>query len=210
MKFRSLVGTLAAFACMLVLAGSAMAQGGELARAEWGVPGAQVDVTARVRSFIREGVLQFEVTRFNLGIDPAPHQNKVLVLHVRHWDGNIKDYSYPERSTVSLELDPENRWERREERHEAREGEEHREEGYRPERGLRILRAYYGAEGQFMNVTEALRSRVDDGRLFLHIDNYSMGGDPLPGQRKWLRVLYTFNGERRNVVVEEKTDLQLP
>ena len=202
MKLRSLFGALAGFACMLLLAGSAMAQGGELVRAEWGVPGSQVDVTARVRSFFHDGMLQFEVTRFNLGIDPAPHRDKVLVIHVRHWDGDIKDYSYPERSTVSLELDPQDRWERREERHDV---------GYdRRERGLHILRAYYGAEGQFINVTDALRSRVDDGRLSLHIDNYSMGADPLPGRRKWLRVLYSFRGERRNVVVEEKTDLQLP
>jgi hypothetical protein len=226
MKIRSLTGALAGFACMLLLAGSAMAQGGELVRAEWGVPGSQVDVTARVRAFVRNGVLQFEVTRFNLGIDPAPHQNKVLLIHVRHWDGNIRDYSYPERSTVNLELDPEDRWERREERHEEHaerreerheehERAEHRDDRpdpsyYRHERGLRILRAYYGAEGQFVNVTEALRSRVDDGRLSLHVDNYSMGADPLPGRRKWLRVLYYFDGERRNVVVEEKTDLQLP
>lgn len=217
MKFRSLTGVLAAFACMMLFAGSAMAQGGELVRAEWGVPGSQVDVTARIRAFVRNGVLQFEVTRFNLGIDPAPHQNKVLVIHVRHWDGNIRDYSYPERSMVNLELDPEDRWERREERHEehAERREEHRDDRpdpgyYRHEHGLHILRAYYGAEGQFVNVTEALRSRVDDGRLFLRVDNYSMGADPLPGRRKWLRVLYYFDGERRNVVVEEKTDLQLP
>jgi DnaJ-like protein len=207
MKVRSLIGALAGFVCILLLSISAMAQGGELVRAEWGVPGNQVDVTARVRSFWRNGVLQFEVTRFNLGIDPAPHQNKVLVIHVRHWDGDIKDYSYPERSTVNLELDPEDRWERRE----GHDPDEHRDEGYgRHDRGLRILRAYYGAEGQFVNVTEALRSRVDDGRLNLHVDNYSMGVDPLPGRRKWLRVLYYFDGERRNVVVEEKTDLQLP
>jgi DnaJ-like protein C11, C-terminal len=209
MKLRALAGVLAGFACMLLLAGSAMAQGGELVRAEWGVPGSQVDVTARVRTFFHDGMLQFEVTRFNLGIDPAPHQNKVLVIHVRHWDGDIKDYSYPERSTVNLELDPEDRWERREERREER--HDYRPQGYqRHESGLRILRAYYGAEGQFMNVTDALRSRVGDGRLYLHIDNYSMGGDPLPGRRKWLRVLYSIDGERRNVVLEEKTDLQLP
>jgi hypothetical protein len=210
MKLKSWTGALAGLASMLLLLGSAMGQGGELVRAEWGVPGSQVDVTARVRTFVREGILQFEVTRFNLGIDPAPHQNKVLVIHVRHWDGDVKDYSYPERSTVNLELDPEDRWEGRgERREEGREGG--RDEGYdRHERGLRILRAYYGAEGQFMNVTEALRSRVDDGRLYLHIDNYNMGGDPLPGQRKWLRVLYSIDGERRNVVLEEKTDLRLP
>jgi hypothetical protein len=211
MKLRALTGALAGFACMVLLAGSATAQGGELVRAEWGVPGNQVDVTARVRAFVREGLLQFEVTRFNLGIDPAPHQNKVLLIRMRHWDGDVKDYSYPERSTVNLELDPEDRWERREDRRDEHHRDDRPDQGYdRRERGLRILRAYYGAEGQFVNVTDALRSRVDDGRLYLHIDNYSMGADPLPGRRKWLRVLYSIDGERRNVVLEEKTDLRLP
>lgn len=231
MRLRWLTGLLAGGACTLLLAASAMAQGGELVRAEWGVRGNQVDVTARVRTFSRNGVLQFEVTRFNLGIDPAPHQNKILVLHVRHWGGDVKDYAYPERSTVNLELDPEDRWERREEHEGAQRREERREEHaerredrreqhyrddrpgpgyYRQERGLRILRAYYGAEGQFINVTDALRSRIDDGRLYLHVDNYNLGGDPLPERRKWLRVLYSIDGERRNIVVEEKTDLRLP
>ena len=61
-----------------------------------------------------------------------------------------------------------------------------------------------------MNVTDILRSRIDDGRLFVHVDNYSMGGDPLPGAHKYLRVLYVQDGQRRNVVVDEKTDLRLP
>jgi hypothetical protein len=37
-----------------------------------------------------------------------------------------------------------------------------------------------------------------------------MGGDPLPERRKWLRVLYCADGERHNVVVEEKNELRLP
>jgi hypothetical protein len=201
---------------MLLLAGSALAQGGELVGAHWGVPGRQVDVTSRVRTFVHDGTLYLEVTRFNLGIDPAPHENKVLVIRLREWDGDIKDYSYPERSVVRLELDPED-WHARREEHERRDHDEHRdrddhrEGGYEHhERGLQILRAYYGADGQFVNVTDALRSQVDDGRLFLHVDNYSMGGDPLPGAHKWLRVLYTIDGQRRNVIVDEKTDLRLP
>jgi hypothetical protein len=106
---------------------------------------------------------------------------------------------------VRLELDPEDGFDRREER------EEHREEGYeRRERGLHILRAYYGAEGQFMNVTDVLRRRIDDGRLYLRVDNENLGGDPLPGVHKWLRILYIYDGERRNIVVDEKTDLRLP
>jgi DnaJ-like protein len=206
MRLRLGMGVLAGVACIL-LTGSAMAQGGELVKAEWGVGGNRVDVTARVRTFIHDGILQLEVTRFNLGVDPAPHQVKDLLIHLREWDGDVEDYSYPEKSTVHLEVDPEDRWEgRRNDRPPNRDG--WRDARY--ERGLRILRAYYGAEGQFMNVTENLRSHVDDGRISVHVDNYNMGGDPLPGHRKWLRVLYVYNGERRNVIVDEKTDLQLP
>jgi hypothetical protein len=205
MKIRLTIGALSIAACAFLLSASAMGQGGGLVRAEWGVPGRSVDVTSRVRTFIHNGVLQFEVTRVELGIDPAPHQNKTLLLRIRHWDGDVKEYSYPERSTVRLELDPEDGFDRREER------EEHREEGYeRRERGLHILRAYYGAEGQFMNVTDVLRRRIDDGRLYLRVDNENLGGDPLPGVHKWLRILYIYDGERRNIVVDEKTDLRLP
>ncbi len=198
------------FACLLLLAGSAMAQGGEFVGADWGVPGRKVDVTSRVRTFIHDGVLQIEVTRFNLGIDPAPHENKVLVIRLREWDGGVRDYSYPERSVARLELDPED-WHARREEHERHERGDGREESQdRHERGTQILRAYYGAEGQFMNVTDTLRSRIDDGQLFVHVDNDSMGGDPLPGVHKYLRVLYVQDGQRRNVVVDEKTDLRLP
>jgi hypothetical protein len=207
MSFRLSKGVMSCLACTVLLAGSALAQGGELVGAEWGVPGVRVDVTSRVRTFMHDGTLQFEVTRFVLGIDPAPHQNKTLVIRVRHWDGDVKEYSYPERSTVNLEMDPEDRGERREE-HEQHDREERHEEGH--ERGLQIMRAYYGAGGQFANVTDALRSRMDDGHLYLHVDNYSMGVDPMPGVHKSLRVLYVLDGERRNAVVDEKTDLRLP
>lgn len=207
MRFRSLLGTIAGLVCVLLLAGSAMAQGGEFVRAEWGVEGRRVDVTDRVRTFIHDGVLQMEATRFALGVDPAPHENKVLIIKLRGWDGQIKDYAFPERSAVRLELDPDD-WRERREEHERH---ERREEGYEHhERGVRILRAYYGADGQFMNVTDLLRSRIDDGHLFIHVDNYSMGGDPLPGAHKWLRVLFEIDGDRRNIVVDEKTDLRLP
>lgn len=219
MKFKSALGVVASLACAMLLVGSALAQGGEFVGAEWGVPGNRVDVTARVRTFIRGANLQLEVTRFNLGIDPAPHQNKVLIIRVRHWDGDVKEYAYPERSTVNLELDPEDRGERREQHADDRRDERRDDgpsgppqgEGYEHhERGLQILRAYYGGEGRFVNVTDNLRGRVDQGQLVLRVDNYSMGGDPLMGARKFLRVLYMFDGERRNIVVPEHADLRLP
>ena len=65
-------------------------------------------------------------------------------------------------------------------------------------------------EGQFADVTDALRSRVDDGRLSVRVDRYNLGVDPAPGVHKYLRVVYVFRGERRNITVDEKTFLQLP
>ena len=117
MKFRA-IGMMTGLACILLLAGSAAAQGGELVGAEWGVSGRRVDVTSRVRTFVHDGVLQLEVTRFNLGLDPAPHENKVLIIRLRERDGDVKEYSYPERSVARLELRSED-WHERREQHDS-------------------------------------------------------------------------------------------
>jgi len=211
MKSKLALATLG-FACLLFSAAPAVAQGGELVSAEWGVQGRRVDVTPRVRSLMSNGVLNFEVTRSVLGIDPDPHRVKDLIIRVRRWDGQIEEYAYAEKSVVSLELDAEGGY-RQFEHRDWRDRDDRRDDDDDDDRRgprLRILRAYYGAEGQFINVTDVLRQRIDDGRIYIRVNNYSMGGDPLPGHRKWLRVLYSYNGERRSVLVDEKTDLQLP
>jgi hypothetical protein len=216
MKLRVLAGLLCSVGCLLMFAGSAAAQGGQLVSAEWGIPGHRVDVTAQVRTFIHDGTLRFDATRFNLGVDPAPHANKELIIRVRHWHGEVEAFNYPERSTVNLELDPDGGYERYAQRNDDRDNHDRdhdRDRDFdhdRHEHGVQIWRAYYGAEGQFVNVTDAVRAHMDGGRLFLHVDNYNLGVDPLPGHRKWLRLLYSVDGDRRNVVVEEKSDLQLP
>jgi hypothetical protein len=222
MRSRLTLAILGGLACLLFSAGSAMAQGGELVSAEWGVQGRRVDVTARVRSLARNGVLNFQVTRFVLGVDPDPHRAKDLLIRVRRWDGQVEEFDYAERGVVNLELDAEDGRQQPEHKrwrdHDDDRNGDHDRDGDRDRDGdgdrrgpqLRILRAYYGAEGQFINVTDALQSRIDDGRIYIRVDNYSMGADPLPGHRKWLRILYSYNGERRSVVVDEKTDLQLP
>ena len=171
--------------------GAAMAQGGQLVAAEFGLPGSRVDVTPRVRSLIHDGVLQFEVTRQVLGVDPAPGHMKDLVIRIQHWDGDTQDYAYPEKSAVSLELDPDAGYDWR-------------------ERNLHIMRAYYGGEGHFVNVTERLRHMIDDGRLHTRVDNDHLGLDPDPHVRKVLRVLYWYDGQRRQITVAEKRELILP
>jgi len=221
MPFRRLIYGLALVTSIGLLGSSATAQGGRLVRAEWGVSGNMVDVTARVRTFIQNGVLQLEVTRFNLGIDPAPHQNKNLIVKVQHRDGRIDDYKYPERSNCMLELGRQDDWDQpgprdrgdyRDDRVDDRRNWDDHHDGYREhhEHGVQILRAEYGVDGQFVNVTDTVRSYVNDGHISMMVDNRSLGVDPAPGVHKMLRVVYVHHGERRNIIVDEKTFLQLP
>jgi hypothetical protein len=159
--------------------------------AEYGAGNRRVDVTPQVRSFVRDGNLQFDVNDRNLGVDPARNHVKELFIRIRHWDGGEEEFRFPEYAHVNLALDPDAAYEWH-------------------ERGLHIMRAYYGGAGHFVDVTELLRSMKRDGRLFVVVDNRSMGGDPDHEVRKVLRVLYWHDGERRQVVVPEHGELRLP
>jgi hypothetical protein len=159
--------------------------------AEYGVGNHRADVTPQVRSFIHDGVLDFDLSDQNLGVDPAHGHVKELFIRIQHWDRGIEEFSFREGTHVRLELDP--------------------DRGYEwHDREFHIMRAYYGGGGHFVNVTDLLRSMKHDGRLFVVVDNRSMGGDPDPDVHKVLRVLYWHDGERRQVVVPEHAELRLP
>jgi len=76
--------------------------------------------------------------------------------------------------------------------------------------GLQILRADYGADNRFVNVTSRLASNVQGNALTLRITNSAMGGDPAEDHPKILNVWYTFNGRVGNARVNEKDTLNLP
>jgi len=180
-----------AVACMFLFAGSAAAQGGALVAAEYGARDRRVDVTPRVRSFMHDGVLQFDVNDQNLGVDPARNHVKELFIRIRHWDGNVEEFRFAEYSHVNLVLDP--------------------DRGYEwHDRELHIMRAFYGGAGHFVDVTDTLRSYKHGPQLFVVVDNRSMGVDPDPEVHKVLRVLYWVAGERRQIVVPEHGELRLP
>ena len=191
MKQRFVVSVVISAACMFLFTGTAAAQGGALVAAEYGARDRRVDVTPQVRSFMHDGVLQFDVNDQNLGVDPARNHVKELFIRIRHWDGQVEEFRFPEYSHVRLVLDP--------------------ERGYEwHDREFHLMRAFYGGAGHFVDVTEQLRSMMRDGRLFVVVDNRSMGGDPDPSVRKVLRVLYWQDGQRRQVVVPEHAELRLP
>ncbi len=77
---------------------------------------------------------------------------------------------------------------------------------------LEIKRAVYeavdGAGGA--DVTEILRSYIKEGRIFINVNNTTMGGDPTPLHYKRLVVEYTLDGKSYTIVVPENEDLQIP
>jgi len=148
-------------------------------------------VTPQVRSFLHDGLLRFDVTDQTFGVDPARNHVKGLFIRIRHWDGNVEEFRFPEYAHVNLMLDP--------------------DRGYEwHDRELHIMRAFYGGAGHFADVTEQVRSYKRGGQLFLVVDNRSMGIDPDPQVHKVLRVLFWAGGERHQVVVPEHGELRLP
>ena len=51
---------------------------------------------------------------------------------------------------------------------------------------------------------------IDNGRIHTRVDNDHLGLDPDPHVHKVLRILYWYQGERRNIVVPEHNVLDLP
>jgi hypothetical protein len=191
MQQRFIASVVSVVVCVFLLAGLAAAQGGVLVAAEYGAGGRRVDVTPQVRTFMHDGILRFDVNDRTFGVDPARNHVKELFIRIRHWDGAVEEFRFPEYAHVNLELDP--------------------DAGYEwHDRELHIMRAYYGGAGHFVNVTELLRSMKHDGRVFVIVDNRSMGADPDPDVHKVLRVLYWHDGERRQIVVPEHGELKLP
>jgi hypothetical protein len=176
---------------MFVFTAIAAAQGGELVAAEFGAGNRRIDVTPKVRSLMHDGVLRFDVTDQTFGADPARGHIKELFIRIKHWDGNVEEFRFPEYAHVNLVLDPDRGYEYH-------------------DRELHIMRAFWGGAGHFVDVTELLRRETRDGHVILAVENATMGGDPDPNVVKVLRVLYWHDGQRQQKVVPEHGELRLP
>ncbi len=191
MKHRLLIFWIGIFACLFLSSNFAAAQGGELVAAEYGAGDHRVDVTPQVRALMHNGVLQFDVKDQIFGVDPARNHIKELFIRIKHWDGNVEEFRFPEYAHVNLILDPDHAYEFH-------------------DRRFYVMRAFYGAAGHFVDVTEQLRAMSRDGRLKIGITSDNFGGDPAPGEHKVLRILYWQDGQRQQIVVPEHAVLRLP
>jgi Domain of unknown function (DUF3395) len=77
-------------------------------------------------------------------------------------------------------------------------------------RMLHINNAIYGKNGRGMNVTNKLRSMIQNSTLNIKVNNGNMGGDPNVGADKYLAVKYTYQGRSMSKIVKEGDRLQLP
>lgn len=90
---------------ILTLSGLAFAQRGSIARAMYGEGRRRVDVTRRIQDLARDGSLNFRLTNEALGVsDPSPGRPKELTIRVQQWNGRSRDYRFPEKSQVVLQV----------------------------------------------------------------------------------------------------------
>ena len=68
-----------------------------------------------------------------------------------------------------------------------------------PDRGppVRVIRAFYGTKGRYVDVTRIVRSLLD-GQGPFQVSNETFGIDPYRGEQKWLRISYILGGIRRD------------
>ena len=81
---------------------------------------------------------------------------------------------------------------------------------YNANRSLRIVRAEYGFGNRMVDVSNRLNTLMQGGKLDFQVSNQTMGGDPFPGQKKELKLTYTYGDRTEQATVAEGNRLNLP
>jgi len=195
----------------------ARAQDGDwdVVRAEYGVRGRSVDVTDRMLRLLWEGQRsgRAPVNNDTMGGDPAQGADKTLRIFARNYRGDEREFDYREGGSIEVglfrvrEVRGGDQYDRRDDDCWCREGNEER---WRGERGLRILRAYYGAGGRTANVTEIVRRLARGDSLQIEVGNRILGGDPAPSHDKVLIVIFRYEGQESAASVKEGNTMRIP
>ena len=186
--------------------GNGSGSGLQVMQADWGAGNRRVDVTSRVRSLL-SGNGMVKVNNANMGSDPATGADKVLRISARDMQGQVRQLTYKEGANIDASQfynygggafpgNPGN-------------------PGYPGNPGgsngdLQIMRAYYGLNNRTNDVTQLLRSRVQNGMLAIQVNNNNMGGDPAVGGDKVLTVIYRYQGREQTATVKEGNALRIP
>jgi hypothetical protein len=207
---------LLAVAIPALLATLAVAQddGWSIVRADYGWRNQRNNVTDLVRDLVARGGVNGRVSVNNqtMGGDPAVGKDKTLHIVAQNRRGEQREFEFREDAAIDVGMfvargDRDDR-----PRYGDRDGDRDRDSDR--DRGdwndLRIASAYYGVQGQTVNVTEIVRRLVREGRGEVRVSNQSFGADPAPGRDKVLIVVYTFRGVDTACAVSEGNLLHLP
>jgi hypothetical protein len=166
--------------------GRGFGDGLKILHADYGTQNRFADVTARLNSQIQNDNLNLRITNDTMGGDPADDRRKILTVWYAY-NGRAANVVVNEKDTLALP------------------GPNDYVSG-----NLRILRAQYGADYRYFDVTDRLNSQLQNDQLSLRITNDIMGGDPAPDRPKQLSVVFIFNGDQCRATVNEKYTLNLP
>lgn len=180
--------------------------GWQIVRADYGYRSQRNDVTEIVKDLIERGGVNGRVAVNNqtMGGDPAVGADKSLRIFGRNRRREEREFDYKEGGFIDVRTFAVRRddWDDRQSYYGDRDRDDYR--------GIRILRAYYGLQGNTVNVTDLLRSRMRDGQINFVVTNSAMGGDPAIGADKVLVVIYRYQGKETAVIVREGYTLSLP
>jgi hypothetical protein len=180
-------------------------------RAEYGTRTQHNDVTDILKDLISRGGVHGRVAVINqtMGGDPAVGADKHLRIWARNRRNEEREFDYKEGSFVEAGM-----FTVRRDRDDWNDRPAYASGQYQQypddSSGLRIIRAYYGFQGNTVNVTELLRSRMRDNQISFVVTNSAMGGDPAVGADKVLVVIYRNQGRETAVIVREGFTLTLP
>jgi hypothetical protein len=168
--WRFVVLAFAVVAVMFVAAPSAPAQDYRIVRADYGWGDQRVDVTQRLRELAHENAT-FRMGNSTFGVDPAHGHVKTLRIFAVGPRDQERMFEYREGSTVDGGMF--SGW--------GRGDWGHRGADYV------IVRAFYGAEGRNVDVTDRLRD-VARAHATFRMGNSTFGIDPAHGVVKTLRI----------------------
>jgi hypothetical protein len=179
----------------------------QITRAQYGADYRFADVTSFLNSQVQNDSLNLQVTNDAMGGDPARGERKVLTVFYIYNGRQARAFAN-ENDVLVLPVGT------------AQGGRGDRDDDddsyygrYWPGRSmseLRVLQASWGAGNQTQDLTGQLNGMVRGNRLDVAVNVGTMGGDPVPGALKRLRVIYIWRGLRYETNVPEGGSLTLP
>jgi len=159
-----------------------MSTGLKITKATYGAGSKTVDVTQVVSKSVKDGSINLVITPDSLNVkDPAPGQLKTLNVSYTINNGSVNTQSVRDNEVFMVSAPPE-----------------------RNASGLQIIKAEYGYQGNYTDVTYAVQNLVSDGSIKLTVGFKEVGiPDPNPNKQKELKVNYSLNGAENTEVFKD-------